>query len=115
MAENQSSLQELQGRSQLLMFRRRNFLQGLASVIWPFISQPQPVTPTFGRCKPEFSIGDKIRTSWEADGVSRSEIGEIVGVCWHPTHKHWEYLVVWGSSQFDEGLTDAKSLELHYA
>jgi hypothetical protein len=115
MAENQSSLQELQGRSQLLMFRRRNFLQGLASAILPFISQP--VTPTFGRCRPEFSIGDKIRAFWVDEfQEKRSENGQVVGICWHPKKRHWEYLVVWdSSSRFDEELTDAEGLELHYA
>ena len=102
------------GRSQDFTFPRRNFLQGLASAILPFISQPRPVTPTFGRCRPEFSIGDKIRTSWEVDGVSRSENGEIVGVCWHPVKQHWEYLIVWGGIFFDEYLTEADGLELNY-
>jgi hypothetical protein len=104
------------GRSQHFTFCRRNFLQGLASAILPFISQPQPVTPTFGRCKPEFSIGDKIRTSWEADGVSRSENGEVVGICWHPTKRQWEYLIIWAGCNFDEYLTSSQDLELkHYA
>ncbi len=115
MSENQSSLQELQGRSQLLMFRRRNFLQGLASAILPFISQPQPVTPTFGRCRPEFSIGDKILASWVNEfGEKRLEDGEVAGVCWHPEKRQWEYMVLWGDSSFDEQLTDAKGLELNY-
>ena len=104
-----------QGRSQLLMFRRRNFLQGLASAILPFISQPQPVTPTFGRSRPEFSMGDKIRAFWVDEfGEKRSENGEVAGVCWHPTNCRWEYLVVWGSTYFDEQLTDAKGLELNH-
>ena len=102
------------GRSQHFTFHRRNFLQGLASFVLPSLLSPQPVLSVFGRCQPEFSIGDTVRTSWEADGVSRSETGQVVGICWHPTHKHWRYLVVWGSSQFDEGLTDAKGLELNH-
>jgi hypothetical protein len=103
------------GRSQHFTFARRNFLQGLASAILPFISQPQPVLSAFGRCKPEFSIGDAVRTSWEAEpGVFRLEVGEIVGTCWHPTKRRWEYLIVWDGSYFDEYLTDAERLELNY-
>jgi hypothetical protein len=100
------------GRSQHFTFAQRNFLWGLALGILQFPSF-QSVPLAFGRCKPEFSIGDEVRTSWEADGVSRSESGHVVGICWHPTHKHWEYLVVWGSAYFDEQLTDAKGLELN--
>jgi hypothetical protein len=101
-----------QGRSQDFTFARRNFLRGLAVGILQFF-RLQSVPSAFGLCKPEFSIGDGVRTSWEADGVSRSETGQVVGLCWHPTHKHWEYLVVWGSAYFDEQLTDAKGLELN--
>lgn len=105
-----------QGRSQSFTFTRRNLLRGLASTALPLlISRPQRFT-SFGHSKPDFSIGDRVRTSWEADGICRSETGQVVGICWHPTHKHWEYLVVWGSSSFDEGLTAADGLELnHYA
>ena len=99
------------GRSQHFTLPRRNFLQGLALGILPLL-RPHSVLSA-RRCKPEFSIGDGVRTSWEADGVSRSETGQVVGLCWHPTHKHWEYLVVWGSAYFDEQLTDAKGLELN--
>jgi len=101
------------GRSQHFTFARRNFLQGLASAILPFISQPQPVSP--GRYRPEFSMGDKIRAFWVDEfGEKRSEDGEVAGICWHPTNCRWEYLVVWGSTYFDEQLTDAKCLELNY-
>jgi len=101
------------GRSQDFTFPRRNFLQGLASVVLPSLIS-QPASSAFGHSLPKFNIGDGVRTSWEADGVSRSETGQVVGICWHPTQKHWEYLVVWGSSQFDEGLTDAKGLEFNH-
>jgi hypothetical protein len=99
------------GRSQHFTLPRRDFLQGLALGVLPFL-RPQSVLLA-GRCKPKFSIGDGVRTSWDAEGVSRSETGQVVGLCWHPTHKHWEYLVVWGSACFDEQLTDAKGLELN--
>jgi hypothetical protein len=99
------------GRSQDFTLLRRNFLQGLALGILPFLRSQSVLSA--GHCKPEFSIGDGVRTSWEADGVFRSETGQVVGVCWHPTHKHWEYLVIWGSAYFDEQLTDSKGLELN--
>jgi hypothetical protein len=106
------------GRSQHFTFSRsrRNLLQGIASVILPIISRPQAVTP-FGLCRPKFSIGDKVRTFWVNEfQEKRSENGQVVGVCWHPKKRHWEYLVVWdSSSRFDEELTDAEGLELHYA
>jgi hypothetical protein len=111
MTENQSSLQELQGRSQDFTFCRRNFLQGLASAILPFISQPQPVSSGFSP-SPKFSIGDKVRASWEVEsGVFRWEIGKVVGTCWHPTKNRWEYLIVWDGCIFDEYLTGAEDLE----
>ena len=103
------------GRSQLLMFRRRNFLQGLASAILPFVSQSQPVFTAFGRCKPEFSIGDKVQSFWEAEpGVFRSENGEVVGICWHPTKRQWEYLIIWAGCNFDGYLTSSQDLELNH-
>jgi hypothetical protein len=60
-------------------------------------------------------MGDKIRAFWVDEfGEKRSEDGEVAGICWHPTNCRWEYLVVWGSTYFDEQLTDAKCLELNY-
>jgi hypothetical protein len=100
-----------QGRSQHFTFRRRNFLQGLASAVLPFISQSQPVTP-FGNCKPKFSIGDKVQSFWESEpGAFRSENGEVVGICWHPTKRQWEYLIIWAGCNFDESLTGSEDLE----
>jgi hypothetical protein len=104
------------GRSQHFTFPRRNFLQGLTLGVLPFLLRPQPAIP-FGNCKPDFSIGDRIRAFWVDEfQEERSEKGQVVGVCWHPKKRHWEYLVVWeSSSRFDEELTDAEGLELHYA
>ena len=103
------------GRSQQFTFPRRNFLQGLASVILPSLIRPQPVLSAFGRCKPEFSIGDGVRTSWEVEpGVFRSENREVVGICWHPTKRQWEYLIIWAGYNFDEYLTSSQDLELNH-
>jgi hypothetical protein len=110
---NESATRSAGNRISDFTFPRRNFLQGLASVVLPSLIS-QPASSAFGHSLPKFNIGDGVRTSWEADGVSRSETGQVVGICWHPTHKHWEYMVVWGSSQFDEGLTDAKGLEFNH-
>jgi hypothetical protein len=116
MAENQSSLQELQGRSQYFTFDRRNFLQGLASVVLPSLAcRPQPLT-LFRHCKPKFTIGNKVCTSAVYEtGELWSEQGEVVGLCWHPKNQQWEYLVFWDDKVFDEQLTSSEDLEAHYA
>jgi len=103
------------GRSQEFTLPRRNFLQGLAMVFLPFVTQSQPVTSAFGRCKPKFSIGDKVQSSWEAEpGVFRSENGEVLGICSHPTNRQWEYLIFWDGYDFDEYLTSSRYLELNH-
>jgi hypothetical protein len=103
------------GRSQDFTFSRRNFLRGLASAVLPFfISRPQSLTP-FGCGKPEFSIGDGVRASWEDEpGVFGSEDGEVVGICWHPTKRRWEYLIIWAGCSFDEYLISSEGLELNH-
>jgi hypothetical protein len=103
------------GRSQYFTFARRNFLQGLASIALPSLLNPypQPILSAFERCKPEFSIGDAVRNSWEAEpGVFRSEYGQVCGVCWHPVIQQWQYLIIWAECSFDEHLTGPESLEL---
>jgi len=103
------------GRSQDFTFPRRNFLQGLASFVLPSLLRPQPVLTASESCKPEFSIGDKVQSSWEAEpGVFRSENGEVVGICWHPTKRQWEYLIIWAGCNFDEYLTSSQGLELNH-
>jgi hypothetical protein len=105
------------GRSQHFTFARRNFLRGLASVVLPFfIPRPQSLA-LLGCGKPEFSIGDGVRASWEAEpGVFRSEYGQVCGVCWHPVEQRWQYLIIWAGCGFDDYLTDSEGLELaHYA
>jgi hypothetical protein len=104
------------GRSQEFTFSRRNFLQKLAAAVLPSItSHSQPATLAFRRSLPEFSIGDKVCNSWKDEtGASRSENGEIVGICWHPTKHQWEYLISWDGI-FDEYLTEADGLERSYA
>jgi hypothetical protein len=105
------------GRSQHFTFPRRNFFQGLASVILPCLLSPQPVFSSFGRSKPEFTIGDGVRAYWETEpGVFRSEYGQVCGVCWHPGKQQWHYLIIWAEYKFDEYLTSSEGLELvHHA
>lgn len=101
------------GRSQHFTLPRRNFLQGLALGVLPFL-RPQSVLSA-GRCKPEFSIGDGVRASWEAEpGVFRFENGEVCGICWHPVKQQWEYLIIWAGCNFDEYLTSSQDLELNH-
>lgn len=100
------------GRSQDFTFPRRNFLQGLASVVLPSLIS-QPASSAFGHSLPKFNIGDGVRASWEADGLLRSEVGQVTGICWHPVKQHWEYLIIWGGV-FDGYLMDSEGLELNY-
>lgn len=102
------------GRSQHFTFARRNFLQGLASFVLPSLLRQPSFTAPLG--KPEFSIGDGVRTSWEAEpGVFRSESGQVCGVCWHPVKQQWQYLIIWAECSFDECLMDSEGLErIHY-
>lgn len=104
------------GRSQEFTLSRRSFLQKLAAVVSPSLTSPsQSATLAFGRSLPEFNMGDWVRASWESEtGAYRSENGEIVGICWHPTKHQWEYLIVWNGI-FDEYLTEADGLERSYA
>ena len=104
-----------QGRSQHFTFPRRNFLQGLASFVLSSLLRPQPVLTASESCKPDFSIGDKVQLSWEAEpGVFQTENGEVVGICWHPVNQQWEYLIIWAGCNFDEYLTSSRDLELNH-
>jgi hypothetical protein len=108
MAENQSSLQELQGRSQLFTLPRRDFLQKAVSAALPFlIPRSQPVDSFFGsRPLPQFKIGDLVASDWEPDDDDAPEFatdfGEILGMrwlpqaegSWSPAHT-WVYYVYW--------------------
>lgn len=100
MSENQSFLQEFEGRSQKLTFSRRQLLQKIASAaLLFFVPRPQ----IFSFCqtpKPEFWFGDTVGFRWndEITGDEYSETGEIVGVAWNSSENQWEYRVTWLSS-----------------
>lgn len=116
-----------QGRSQHFTFPRRGLLQGLAVVGLPFLlprSKSAFEIPSKYPA-PKFSVGDQIFSLGtdeygDIDESAPLEFGEIVGVCWHPRNKEWEYIINWtaGSSSawiypvFDGVLIDEYSLRL---
>ncbi|MEG3838596.1 MULTISPECIES: hypothetical protein [unclassified Microcoleus] len=74
------------GRSQLLMFPRRELLQKIASAaLLFFVPRPQSVFEFPKKYPaPQFNVGDKILSFWpDNDEAISPEFGEIVGVCWH--------------------------------
>jgi hypothetical protein len=107
MAENQSSLQELQGRSQLFMFPRRDFLQKAVSAALPFlVPRSQPVDSFFGgRPLPQFKIGDLVVEDWlDEDDENATDFGEVLGIRWLPeghssfAANTWVYYIYWTHS-----------------
>jgi hypothetical protein len=110
------------GRSQHFTFPRREFLQRLASaaLLSGAYSKRSTVKALGKYSVSGFRIGDIVRSSWLGEsGEERSEVGEVVGLCWHPLNNRWEYLIFWfcGESddathfRFDEHLTDPEGLE----
>ena len=101
----------LDGRSQLLMFPRRELLQRLASAtLLFFVPRIQSATfPLNGYPLPEFNIGDLIASDW-GDGDdedapdSATDFGEILGMRWLPESESglaantWVYFVRWTHS-----------------
>ncbi|MEG4576316.1 hypothetical protein QUA56_27130 [Microcoleus sp. N3A4] len=126
------------GRSQHFTFPRRELLQKVVSVALLFAIKPatEPAKPVAESVEkdypypaPAFSIGDKIRSPWldedlddeDAEGEEvEDELGEVMGVCWHPRRHCWEYLVNWtgGSASeicypcFDENMISGNDLRL---
>lgn len=107
MAENQSSLQELQGRSQYFTFPRRELLQKIVSAaLLCLVPRRQPVNYAFSeRPLPKFSIGDLIAADW-VDEFDENivEFGEVVGLCYlheggrsYPDN-NWVYYIRWTHS-----------------
>mgnify|MGYP003428973157 FL=1 len=104
MSENQAILQELEGRSQELTFSRRQFLQKAS--FFPLATAPrrQPAIQLPEKYPaPPFQIGDTVADTWvdEFDNEQR-ELGEVVGICWHPKNRRWEYLINWTAGASDE-------------
>jgi len=100
MSENQTTLQELEERSQKSIFSRRKFFHktATASVLPLAIAlrrQPSIKLPDKYPAPP-FQIGDIVADTWiDEFEVEQTEIGEVVGICWHPKNQRWEYHINW--------------------
>ncbi|MEG4121824.1 hypothetical protein QUA43_30685 [Microcoleus sp. N9_B4] len=97
MSENQT-LQALEERSQKLTFSRRKFFHKTASVLPLTIAlRRQPTIKLPNKYPaPPFQIGDIVADEWVDEFEKQHcEIGEIVGICWHPINGRWEYMINW--------------------
>ncbi|MEG4964194.1 MULTISPECIES: hypothetical protein [unclassified Microcoleus] len=102
MSENQATLQALEERSHSTV-PRRELLQKAASVALLLGVKPltDPAKKKYPYPAPAFRIGDKIVSPWfeeikdEEIEEIEDEVGEVMGVCWHPQKKRWEYLINW--------------------
>lgn len=97
MSENQT-LQAIEDRSQYVTVPRRELLQKAVSVALLLGVKPltDPAQKKYPYPAPAFRIGDKIASPWlEEDEEIEDEVGEVMGVCWHPQKKRWEYLINW--------------------
>ncbi|MEG4857753.1 hypothetical protein QUB75_09000 [Microcoleus sp. K1-B6] len=95
------------GRSQLLMFPRRELLQKIASAaLLFFVPRIQPVTLSKSYPSPAFNIGDLIASDWVDDDDedapdSATDFSEILGMRWLPESESglaantWVYFVRW--------------------
>jgi len=99
MSENQ--LQAFEERSQKSIFSRREFLQGTAVLPLTIAPRRQPTIKLPDKYPaPPFHIGDMVADEWVDEfEFKHCEIGEIVGICWHPINGRWEYQVNWLSGK----------------
>ncbi|MEG5176269.1 hypothetical protein [Microcoleus sp. B3-D7] len=45
---------------------------------------------------PSFAIGDIVADTWVDEfETHQTEVGEVVGICWHPENEQWEYHINW--------------------
>ena len=94
------------GRSQHFTFFRRELLQRLATtILLPLASQYRPALKLPAKYPtPEFCIGDKVADYWiDEDGEESRELGEILGICWHPQENVWSYLINWTGGSSGDG------------
>lgn len=100
MSENQATLQALEERSQRSTFSRREFLQ---ITFFPLTIAPrrqQTIKLPDKYPAPPFHIGDTVADEWVDEfEIKHCEIGEIVGICWHPINGRWEYQINWLSGK----------------
>lgn len=88
----------LKERSQKSIFSRRKFFHKTASVFpLPVALRRQPSIRLPGKYPaPSFQIGDMVADEWiDEFETKHCEIGEVVGICWHPVNCRWEYLINW--------------------
>ncbi len=98
MSENQATLQALEERSQKSIFSRRKFFHKTASVLpLPIVLHRQPSIKLPDKYPaPPFQIGDIVADEWVDEFETKHcEVGEVVGLCWHPTNHRWEYHINW--------------------
>ncbi|TAE02039.1 MAG: hypothetical protein EAZ96_17180 [Oscillatoriales cyanobacterium] len=119
------------GRSQLFTFSRRELFPKIASTaLLCFAPHRQSAIQLPAKYPaPSFGIGDRVASHWSVGSYEDNdrdwdsdapppEIGEIVGICWHPIHQHWKYQINWVSGSgddwmspcFDEYLCDGSGL-----
>lgn len=80
---------------------RRTLLKGLSLA---FVPKVQNALPIPSAPKPKFWFGDRVSYIWIDDnGNPQKEFGKVVGACWNPLKKHWEYSVIWLSSTLYTG------------
>ncbi|MGL4621515.1 MAG: hypothetical protein ACRCZS_21050 [Chroococcidiopsis sp.] len=116
--------------TQLLTLSRRGFLRAVTQYVPSVMvatGKNQAVKIPNKYPVPPFSIGDRVASFWPADEFDEDEwdeelepeIGEIVGICWHPQTREWRYQINWTSGSceawaypcFDEALVDETYLE----
>lgn len=103
MSENQSFLQELEGRSQKLTLPRRELFQKIASAALLFlVPRPRLVAPLPGYPLPEFAIGDLVAQDW-IDEFDKEAVdcGRVLGLRYLPQghsifpSNSWLYYIYW--------------------
>jgi hypothetical protein len=103
-------------RPQSLAFRRRELWGKLFSVMAAMAAVKRSHKVLVSKNYPlaDFSIGDVVADKWVDEfEMEHCEVGEVLGICWHPVRCRWEYLINWTAGAgpeicypcFDEQLT----------
>jgi hypothetical protein len=84
--------------SQSLAFRRRELWGKLFSfvVATAAVKRSHKVLVSQNYPLADFSIGDVVADKWVDEfEMEHCEVGEVVGICWHPVNCRWEYHINW--------------------